>query len=193
MRDRRTAIVTLVLLCALVLLLASDLRNAHVPTESDAGDSPNAWWIFYTPERVGSDFLAVLPHLPDRDEWHPQYRTISVGEAARRDGAGSVEEMIAPEQLELLVSEDPSAVSIEPLFRPHLRRLTAGTVRYVSYDPVLDDALIAEWRAEGLLTEYPRAVVLVAGGEGRYVLHTDSARESVYVVPYSLSPEGSAP
>ena len=192
MRDRRTAIVTLVLLAALVLLLASDLRNAHVPREPDPVDSSSAWWIFYAPERVGNDFLALLPHLPDREEWHPQYRTISVGEAARRDGAGPVEEMIAPERLELLVSKDPSLVSIEPLFRPHLERVTAGNVRYVSYDPVLDDALIAEWRAEGLLVEYPRSVVLVAGGQGRYVLHTDPAREIIYVVPYSLSPEGGA-
>ena len=192
MRDRRTAIVTLVLLCALVLLLVSDLRNAHLPTESDAGDSPSAWWVFYTPERVGSDLLAVLSHLPDKEGWHPQYRTVSVGEAARRDGGGSVKEMIAPEQLELLVSENPLAVSIEPLFRDHLERLTAATVRYVSYDPVLDDASIAQWRTDGLLTEYPRSVVLVAGGEGRYVLHTDPAREIVYVVPYSLSPEGGA-
>ena len=154
--------------------------------------STNAWWTFYAPEQVGNDFLALLPHLPNREEWHPQYRTISVGEAARRDGAGPVKEMIAPEQLRLLVSGDPSLVSIEPLFRPHLKRLTAGTVRYIAYDPVLDDALIAEWRTDGLLTEYPRAVVLVSGGEGRYVLHTDSAREIVYVVPYSLSPEGDA-
>ncbi len=192
MTDRKTALVTLTLLCALVLLLASDLRNAHVPREIDDESSASAWWVFYPPERSGSDLLAVLTYLPDREDWHPQYRTISVCEAARRDAGGPVSEMVAPVRLESLVSEDPSLVRLPPLFAPHLARMCAGNLRYETYDPVLDEDLIERWRADGRLVEYPRSVVLVSGGEGRYVLHTDPSRKVIYVVPASLSPLGEA-
>jgi hypothetical protein len=133
--------------------------------------------------------MAILPHMEVKPQWYPQYRTMAVGAAARRMAEGPVDHLVLPQQLALLVSADPSVVSQEPLFGPHVTRMSAGNERYVSYDPVIDDSVVEKWRDEGRLKAYPRSVIAVEGETGsRFVLHVDESRELLYVVPASLSP-----
>jgi len=188
--DRRTSIVALLLLGMLLVLPLSDLTRAHVPLEPDLPDHAEAWWTFYVPQRVGGDLLAVLPHLPDKPLWNPKYRTIVLAEAMRRSAGGPIESLVAPEQLALLAAQDPSAIRIPPLYEGFLGRTSAGNLTLERYDPELPSEVIERWRAEGLVTDYPRLVSLVAEQPtGSFVLHVDEDRRVIYAVSAHLSEE----
>ena len=171
-----------------MLLPLGDLTNAHVPRVPDKGDEPGTWWVYYPPKRVGADLMAALPYFKPDPDWDPQYRTMAVGEAARRTAGGPVESLILPQELGLLVSDDPGLVAQEPLFRHFVTRMSAGNEVYLDYDPVVLQEDIDAWFSEGWLEEYPRSVVAVeAAKEGSFVLHVDPGRKVIYVVPESVS------
>jgi len=174
--DRRTAgVLALAGLAVLCLLLLADLRS--LPQRL-----PNAM-------RTGYDYFSVLAAQP---------RTAVVdsviGEALH-DGVGTVRVLVVPSDLATSIVRPPDVLmagTSQPALQASLiRRVTPGEVVPRAYDPRLDDASIAAWKAAGRISAYPKDVYLVrptGRSDGVWVLCTDSGRMRVYLVPAAEAP-----
>ena len=183
--DFVTATIALLLFATLSLYSLWDARAAF----SDF----DGWWEYFEPVYPGDDFVAATLDGEQVSNWHVYYRSITVTMEARRMAGGRVDALYAPERLYLTWgtrADDPTDYDHPGLRDVSLEGLSARAVVWSDYDPALPDDVIAEWVEEGRVTETEWAVARVEPDEPEteFVIHTDMAREMVYVVPASLSP-----
>jgi len=183
--DFVTATIALLLFAALSLYSVWDVRAAF----SDF----DGWWEYFEPVYPGDDFIAATLDGEQVSNWHIYYRSITITMEARRMAGGRPDAIYAPERLYLTWgtrADDPTDYDHPGLRDVSLEGLSARAVVWRDYDPALPDDLIAEWVADGRVTQSEWAVARVEPDESEteFVIHADMAREMVYVVPLSLSP-----
>lgn len=183
--DKVTAGVALVLFAVLSLYQVWDLRAAL--TDFDG------WWGYFEPVYPGDDFVKATLDAEQVSNWHVYYRSLTVVWATRRQVGGRPDAIYAPERLWLTWGtnwDDPTDYEHPGLRDVSLEGFSSRAIEWVDYDPALPDEVIERWREDGRLTEMEWNVVAVEGDEEdrEFVIHADWDRDTVYVVPLSLSP-----
>lgn len=166
---------------ALVALLAPVARSSVFLNHA---------WPFPKPIVARGDYDTVMD-----TQGHARIASIYIGLAARDIAARHVDEVIAPPDLESIVSrtgDEFMGDEKSAIYPSFITQAAGGLIERVDYDPVLSADELDDLMAIGTVTEYPRDVIAIAADEPdpTVVLFTDSGRQIVYAVAASLAPRG---
>jgi hypothetical protein len=175
-------------LLALVSLLAVDVIRMRSPwLETDAG--PDGWWAASAPLASTLTYFEAMDQFSMRPDRYEDYRAIALALAMHDAGDGPVPLIYAPADIGELSVRGPEGALVVPTAE-YLDLVSGGRLRSAEYDAVLPEEEIASFFAESRVVSYPWDVYRVepSGDEEAYVVHRDSSRTSLFLVPLSLSP-----